>query len=474
MCIATGHNASKAEEIFNAVQEKFRADSIPWANAVSLSVDNTNSIIGKNNSFASWCRQRNPDIFVSGCPCHLVHIAARNGHDSFVNIEDLHIDLYYWFERSTKRKGVLLEYMELCGHEYAKILKHVSTRWLSLERCVQRTLEKYSGLKSYQRFSRLRDAFTNPPTEVALLFHHASIPLFNNFDKLLQSEEPIIHMFHDSTIQLARSLANRIITPQVLKDTPVTELNMDDPQFYKPEHSIFMGVTTKFKLQKLLNDGDISERQHSRVFKAAQAYFKDSLSYILTKFPLSNELIMKAGWIDVGSRIDSKWESVEFFINRLKAIFQQLPVDKLYDEFCDYQTLPDECFRDDVLKEAKVIDGEEDGEVLFYYRVDVLWWHIAQLVIPGTTAKRFKHLPKVAGLVLVLPHSNAGEERLFSIVRKNKTESRALMKLEGTLSSLLAMKLQYPEQTVPCHMWSPTKELLDSSKKAATAYNTEH
>ena len=96
--------------------------------------------------------------------------------------------------------------------------------------------------------------------------------------------------------------------------------------------------------------------------------------------------------------------------------------------------------------------------------MDVLWWHIAWLVIPGTTAKRFKHLPKVAGLVLVLPHSNAGEEQLFK--GKNKTESRASMKLKGTLSSLLAMKLQYPEQTVPCHMWSPTKELLDSSKKA--------
>lgn len=280
-------------------------------------------------------------------------------------------------------------------------------------------------------------------------------------------------MLHDSTIQLARSLANRIIKPHVLKDTPVTELNLDNPKIYKPEHTIFMGFTTKIKLQQLLNDGD-SEMQHSQVFKAAQAYFKDSLSYILTKFPLSNELIIKAGWIDVGSRIDSKWESVEFFINRFKAIFQQLPVDKLYDEFCDYQT--DECFGDDVLKEAKVIHGKEDGEVLIHYRVDVLWWHIAQLVIPGTAAKGFKHLSKVAGLVLVLPHSNAGEERLFSIVRKNKTESRASMRLEGTLSSLLAMKLQYPEQTVPCHKWSPTKELLDtcSSKKAATAYNAEH
>ena len=58
---------------------------------------------------------------------------------------------------------------------------------------------------------------------------------------------------------------------------------------------------------------------------------------------------------------------MEFFINRFKAIFQQLPVDKLYDEFCDYQTLPDECFGDDMLKEAKVIDGEEDGYLVVAY-----------------------------------------------------------------------------------------------------------
>ena len=143
----------------------------------------------------------------------------------------------------------------------------------------------------------------------------------------------------------------------------------------------------------------------------------------MTKFPLSNELIIKAGWVDVGSRIDSKWEGVEVFIDRFKTSFQQLPVDKGYDKFCDYQTLRDECFGDDMLKEAKVIDGEEDGEVLFHYRVDVLCWHVAKLFIPGTAAKRFKPLPKVAGLVLALPHSNAGEERLFSIVRKNREHS---------------------------------------------------
>ena len=47
------------------------------------------------------------------------------------------------------------------------------------------------------------------------------------------------------------------------------------------------------------------------------------------------------------------------------------------------------------------------------------------LALHVTASKRFKHLPKVAELVLVLPHSNADEERLFRMARKSKTESRA-------------------------------------------------
>lgn len=57
-----------------------------------------------------------------------------------------------------------------------------------------------------------------------------------------------------------------------------------------------------------------------------------------------------------------------------------------------------------------MIDGEVDGEVLFHYRVDVLWKHNARHGIPETACKRFKYLPNIAELVLVLPHSNAGEE----------------------------------------------------------------
>ena len=49
------------------------------------------------------------------------------------------------------------------------------------------------------------------------------------------------------------------------------------------------------------------------------------------------------------------------------------------------------------------------------------------------------------------------------------------MKLEGTLSSILAMKTMYPEATTPCYQCKPTDdEVLASAKKAATVYNLEH
>ena len=52
------------------------------------------------------------------------------------------------------------------------------------------------------------------------------------------------------------------------------------------------------------------------------------------------------------------------------------------------------------------------------YRADVLWWYIANMKVTGSQLKRFKNLFLVAEIVFVLPHSNAEEERLFSIVRK--------------------------------------------------------
>ena len=42
----------------------------------------------------------------------------------------------------------------------------------------------------------------------------------------------------------------------------------------------------------------------------------------------------------------------------------------------------------------------------------------------GDGRDRFGRLSRIAKLILVIPHSNASEERVFSVVKKNKTPFR--------------------------------------------------
>ena len=131
-----------------------------------------------------------------------------------------------------------------------------------------------------------------------------------------------------------------------------------------------------------------------------------------------------------------------------------VPFDSLFEEFIDYQCINDANIGDEAWEEIKIFDGVKndinDENNSYRYRVDNLWWHIAQLCIPRCSVKRFKYLVKLAEPVLVLPHGNEELERLISIVRKNKTLGRSFLKLHRTLSSILAVKTMYPESDCPC------------------------
>lgn len=152
MCVTSGVDGGKGATIFDAMDQKVTKDGTLWLNAISLSVDNANAMIGCGNLIASHCKTKNQSIFLFGCPYQLAHLAATAQNDSFteiidVNVEDVLIDQYYWFDKSSKRKGKLAEYFEFCDQEYQQVLKHVTCCWLSLERCIERALKKFPSLK---------------------------------------------------------------------------------------------------------------------------------------------------------------------------------------------------------------------------------------------------------------------------------------------------------------------------------------
>ena len=64
---------------------------------------------------------------------------------------------------------------------------------------------------------------------------------------------------------------------------------------------------------------------------------------------------------------------------------------------------------------------------------------------PVASNYQFRLLFNVAPLVLVTPHSNAGIERVYTLVNKNKAEGtdRNRLDIEGSLSSILTVKLDH-------------------------------
>lgn len=136
---------------------------------------------------------------------------------------------------------------------------------------------------------------------------------------------------------------------------------------------------------------------------------------------------------------------------------------KLEDEFLQFQLLTNAEIPGHVWESAIVYETK-------HYRMDILWAYLRTLKTPDG-AFSFKRLVTVALLILTLPHSNAEEERVFSMVTKNKTKFRPSLKLDGRLSSIVTIKLAKSE---PCHEYTFSAAVLKSAKKATTEYNRAH
>ena len=89
-------------------------------------------------------------------------------------------------------------------------------------------------------------------------------------------------------------------------------------------------------------------------------------------------------------------------------------LEDLTQEVHDYATMEDE----ELPKAVKALAREKEGSSRL--RPDIVWSHLQEMTTPDGR-KRFPILSKVALLVLTIPYSNAGEERVFSMIKKYLT-----------------------------------------------------
>ena len=117
-----------------------------------------------------------------------------------------------------------------------------------------------------------------------------------------------------------------------------------------------------------------------------------------------------------------------------------------------------------------MFEEEIEGATKEHHRMDMIWVYLTQMKNTDSSL-HFKLLSQIARLVLVIPHSNVGEERVFSLIRQNKTHNRSSLDANGTLASMIQIKLANSD---PCTKWEPSKGLLKAAKGATKQYNDMH
>ena len=138
--------------------------------------------------------------------------------------------------------------------------------------------------------------------------------------------------------------------------------------------------------------------------------------------------------------------------------------DSLTEEFNEYQLLRDSDIPDHVIESCKTDRGD--------LKLDSLWSFIGQMKDHAESALLFPRLWKVVRLILTILHSNAEEERVFSIVRKNKTCFRPRLDPEETLASIVTVKLAMESESV--ETFNILQEVLTAAKSATCKYNLSH
>lgn len=334
-----------------------------------------------------------------------------------------------------------------------KLKRKVPTRWLSMRDAIERILTIRQELKEFLkdkckdiRAKRAYDFLCSYTSTSYCYFLKYALELFTTTNQVLQTAEPMIHKTRRILLDLYKSVLLQFMKKSAFTGKLVTEVDVDLSYNQLDVKDINIGYDT----EKFMQEKNMDVEKIKKIKVAAKSFYKTAAKYIRDKLPLEDKVLQNGEAFDISRLQYSSFDSLRYFVERFDALKPKCSMDNLrkqWDSLC-IEELP--------------------SEILNLQRADAQWGKVAEL--KGTTGERkYKDVASLALSVLCIPHSNAQCERVFSNVRKIRTDFRASMKAD-TLEAICIMKMHMQERKTQCYKQVYSIEETNQAKKSTMQY----
>ena len=247
------------------------------------------------------------------------------------------------------------------------------------------------------RLNRFINSFAYEMQEIYLNFLHGGLPRLINLNLLRQRSDPIIHFMYDALFDTSVTLLSRFVSPDIVTQYKNYKLSnediriiVEDPDYYLPTNTLFVGFLARTQANKLLHDGTISENEYEAFFTACLNFHKTGFLYVLKNFPLDNELLQHARIFNFLNQKCS-FESIQFLVEKLQHYVTFTPHEffQLEEKVILLRSVTLHDFTESALSEATIrVDIDGDSKI---YRIVILWHYLYMMKIPGTNKSKFEN-----------------------------------------------------------------------------------
>lgn len=452
-----------ADGIVAAIKASLTRFGIPLQNLMGIGTDNAAVMTGVNNGVHAKFKRELPSLVLVRCICHSLQLAVSAATKQFLprNLEFIIKETYDWFSRSSSRQAAYKELYKLIndGHDPLKIVQSCQTRWLSVESAVARIHTQWLELKTHFNLAKLNERcytaellhamYSDDVNYAYISFLYPILTNVNRVNKLFESKDADHSKLYNELTNLIDTLVDKIKLP-----TQKVDIFTENIQNYI-DTNCYLGYRLETHLKTMKTKG-LPPDQEDVIRSRCIQFIVCLIQELKNRLPENLKLMKSIQVISVEHALSHNKEPITDLMLHFNK--KQEDIAKL-----------DEQWRQIHLLNWKNTKNTKE-----------FWYEVLKFE-DAVGENRFNDLATFAISLLVLPHSNADVERLFSMMNVVKTKQRNRMKFD-LLSSILTIRAGLAREGKCCNNYIipnnvilkiGTKEIYSSQTKAEEADSSE-